>query len=126
MKPLNILLADDSKSVGQFVFEYLRSAWHLVTYVVSGEAAVAAYRQQAVDLVPMVVLMPGIGGLEAVKQIKAIPTTVWLPVIMITGLETEDDILNGFMAGADEYMVKPIKPMTLDIRIPLDDADRRL
>ena len=117
MKPLNILLAEDSKAVGQFVSEYLQSAGHQVTYVESGEAAVVAYREQAFDLVLMDVVMPGISGLEAVKQIKAIPTTVWVPVIIITGLETEADILNGFMAGADDYLVKPVKPMALDIRI---------
>ena len=117
MKPLNILLADDAKSVGQFVSEYLRSAGHQVTYVESGEAAVAAYRQQLFDLVLMDVVMPGIGGLEAVKQIKAIPMASWVPVIIVTGLDAEEDILSGYMAGADDYMVKPIKPMTLDIRI---------
>lgn len=117
MKPLNILLADDSKSVGQFVCEYLRDAGHHVTFVESGEAAVAAFQQQGFDLVLMDVVMPGIGGLEAVKQIKAIPTTTWVPVIIITALDSEVDILSGFMAGADDYMVKPLKPMTLDIRI---------
>jgi diguanylate cyclase (GGDEF)-like protein/PAS domain S-box-containing protein len=117
LKPLNILLADDAKSVGQFVSEYLRSTGHQVTLVESGEAAVAAYRQQAFDLVLMDVVMPGIGGLEAVRQIKAIPTATWVPVIITTSLEAEEDILSGYMAGADDYMVKPIKPMTLDIRI---------
>ena len=61
--------------------------------------------------------MPGMGGLEAVRQIKAIPTATWVPVIIITGLGDEGDILSGFLAGADDYMLKPIKPMTLDIRI---------
>jgi len=77
LKPLNILLADDAKSVGQSVSEYLRSTGHQVTYVESGEAAVTAFKTQAFDLVLMDVVMPGIGGLEAVKQIKAIPTTIW-------------------------------------------------
>jgi len=117
MKPLNILLADDTRSVGLFITEYLRGAGHKVTYVESGEEAVAAYKSQAFDLVLMDVIMPGIGGLEAVKQIKAIPATTWVPVIVITGLDAEEDVLGGFMAGADDYMVKPIKPMTLDIRI---------
>jgi CheY-like chemotaxis protein len=66
LNPLNILLADGAKSIGQFISESLRSAEHQVTYVESGEAAVAAYREQAFDLVLMDVVMPGIGGLEAV------------------------------------------------------------
>jgi diguanylate cyclase (GGDEF)-like protein/PAS domain S-box-containing protein len=117
VKPLNILLADDSKSVGHFISEYLRSTGHQVTYVESGEAAVTAFKAQAFDLVLMDVVMPGIGGLEAVNQIKAIPTATWVPIIIITGLNAEEDILSGHMAGADDYMVKPVKPMTLDIRI---------
>lgn len=117
MKPLNILLADDSRSVAQFVSEYLRDAGHHVTCVESGEAAVAAFQQQVFDLVLMDILMPGIGGLEAVKQIRAVPTPVWIPIILITALDAEDDVFIGFLAGADDFMVKPIKPMTLDIRI---------
>lgn len=117
MKPLNILLADDAPSVGQFVSAYLQDAGHSVTYVQSGEAAVAAYRSQPFDLVLMDVVMPGIGGLEAVKQIKAIPATKWVPVIVITALGEEDDIMGAFLAGADDYFLKPINPLTLDIRI---------
>lgn len=117
MKPLNILLADDTKSVGHFVSEYLREAGHQVTYVQSGEEAVEAYKQQPFDLVLMDVVMPGMGGLAAVKQIKAIPSAIWVPIIVITGLDAEEDILGAFLAGADDYMVKPLKPITLDIRI---------
>lgn len=117
MKPLNILLADDTVSVGEYVSAYLREAGHAVTYVQSGEAAVLAYQAQAFDLVLMDVVMPGSGGLEAVRRIKAMPTAHWVPVIIITGLDAEEDIFSGFMAGADDYMVKPIKPLTLDIRI---------
>ncbi len=117
MKPLNILLADDTASVGEFVSAYLREAGHNVTLVQSGEAAVSAYRSQTFDLVLMDVIMPGIGGLEAVKQIKAIPMPHWVPVIIITGLDNEEDVMSGFLAGADDYIVKPLKPVTLDIRI---------
>lgn len=117
MNSLNILLADDTRASGQFVTAYLRNVGHTVTYVESGEAAVIAYRQQAFDLVLMDVVMPGIGGLEAIKQIKALPATNWVPIIIITGLDAEEDIMSGFMAGADDYMVKPIRSSTLDIRI---------
>lgn len=117
MHPLNILLADDTVSVGEFVSGYLRDAGHRVTLVQSGEAAVLAYQAQTFDLVLMDVIMPGIGGLEAVKQLKAIPTPNWVPVIIITALGNDEDVLSGFLAGADDYILKPLKPITLDIRI---------
>lgn len=117
MHQLNILLADDTPSVGLFVSEYLRDAGHSVTYVRSGEEAVEAYRRQSFDLVLMDVVMPGMGGLEAVKQIKAIPKSTWVPVLIVTGQADEESILSGFLAGADDYILKPLKPVTLDIRI---------
>lgn len=117
MKPLNILLADDTISVGEFISGYLREAGHSVTFVQSGEAAVQAFQVHNFDLVLMDVIMPGIGGLAAVKQIKAIPTSHWVPVIIITGLGNEEDVMSGFLAGADDYIMKPVKAVTLDIRI---------
>lgn len=117
VKALNILLADDSPSVGQFVASYLGDAGHVVTFVLSGEAAVIAYREQSFDLVLMDIVMPGIGGLEAIKQIKAIPTKNWVPIIIITAANSEEDLLGGFMAGADDFLPKPVEPLALDIRI---------
>lgn len=117
MKPLNILLADDSASVLRFVSSYLRDSGHTVICVQNGEDAVAAYRQGSFDLVLMDIMMPGIGGLEAIRQIKAIPTDRWVPIIIITGADGEEDILGGFLVGADDFIRKPIKPLVLDIRI---------
>ena len=117
MKPLHILLADDTASIGLFVSTYLRESGHQVKVVQSGEDAVAAFEQEAFDLVLMDVLMPGMGGLAAVKKIKAMPATKWTPVILITGLDADEAILEGFMAGADDYIPKPISTLALDIRI---------
>ena len=72
MKLLNILLADDAKSVGQFVSEYLRSAGHQVTHVESGEAAVSALKTQASDLVLMDVVMQVIDGLQDDEKASAL------------------------------------------------------
>lgn len=117
MKPLNILLADDAVSIGLFVSTYLQESGHRVKVVTSGEDAVAAFEQDVFDLVLMDVLMPGMGGLAAVKKIKAMPATKWTPIILITGLEADEAILEGFMAGADDYIAKPISTLVLDIRI---------
>lgn len=117
MKNLNILLADDSESMLQFVSNYLRDSGHAVVCVKSGEEAVAAYRDGCFDLVLMDLVMPGIGGLEATRRIKAIHKDRWVPLIVVTGMEGEDEILTCFMAGADDFIHKPVKPLALDIRI---------
>lgn len=117
MKKLNILFADDSPSVGLLVSTYLREAGHAVTHVTSGEAAVANFRDQPFDLILMDVVMPGMGGLEAIKQIKAIHMDAWVPVIIVTSRNSDEDLMGGFMAGADDYLLKPINMIALDLRI---------
>ena len=117
MKALRILLADDSPSIGEMICGQLRSNGHQVRFVTSGEAAVAAFREETPELVLMDIEMPGIGGLEAIRRIRRIPTQTWVPVIIVTGHHDEAHLLDGFMAGADDYLHKPVQPLLLDLRI---------
>ncbi|MEW6514027.1 MAG: PAS domain S-box protein [Pseudomonadota bacterium] len=117
MRSLQVLLADDSPDEGQRLSDYLREAGHSVTLVHSGEEAVLAYFAQSFDLVLMDLTMPGIGGLTAIKTIKSVPAAKWVPIIIITELPDEAGVLDGYLAGADDYIVKPLRPMILDIRI---------
>lgn len=117
MNPLRILLADDSLAIGTLIGEQLRSNGHLVTIVKSGEEAIASYREALPELILMDIEMPGMGGLEAIKQIRKIPSPVRVPIITVTGHTDEASLLSSFMAGADDYIIKPIQPLLLDIRI---------
>lgn len=117
MNPLRILLVDDSLAVGTLIGEQLRSNGHLVTFVRSGEDAIASYRESLPELILMDIEMPGMGGLEAIKQIRKIPAPLRVPIITVTSHTDETSLLSSFMAGADDYISKPIQPLTLDIRI---------
>lgn len=117
MKPLRILLADDSQAVGGLMAEQLRSNGHQVDCVQSGEAAVAAFRENPPELVLMDIEMPGIGGLEAIRRIRRLPSQVRVPIIIITAHTDEENLLSSFMAGADDFLAKPIQPLLLDVRI---------
>jgi diguanylate cyclase (GGDEF)-like protein/PAS domain S-box-containing protein len=117
MKPLQILLADDSAAMGSLIGEQLRSNGHIVTFVQSGEEAIAAFLESPPELILMDIEMPGMGGLEAIKQIRKIPTAVRVPIITVTGHTDEASLLSSFMAGADDYITKPVQPLNLDIRI---------
>ncbi|MBS1138734.1 MAG: hypothetical protein H6R13_187 [Proteobacteria bacterium] len=117
MNPLRILLADDSVAMGSLIGEQLRSNGHTVTFVQSGEEAIAAFRESPPELILMDIDMPGMGGLEAIKQIRRIPTAGRVPIITVTGHTDEASLLSSFMAGADDYITKPVQPLSLDIRI---------
>lgn len=117
MKPLKILLVDDDEAVVAPVAEYLSSEGHEVVFVQTGVAAVEAFRTVHPDLVLIDLTMPGMEGLSAIKQMRKVTTQIWIPIIVITGSDDEGDVLTSFIAGADDYISKPINPLVLGIRI---------
>lgn len=117
MNPLKILLAEDAEAQAQFLVKLLESNGHQVCWVCDGESAVKAYQEQVPDMVLVDLAMPGIGGVEAIRQMKRIPVDRWVPIIVITGSDDEGDMLTSFMAGADDYITKPINPLLLEIRL---------
>lgn len=117
MNPLRILLVDDSLSVGEYISSLLRSNGHTVTHVRSGEKAVAAFQESPPELILMDIEMPGMGGLEAIRQIRKILLPVRIPIIVVTSHADQTSLLDSFMAGADDYLTKPLDPLQLDVRI---------
>ncbi|WP_150430116.1 diguanylate cyclase [Dechloromonas sp. CZR5] len=117
MNPLRILLVDDSLSVGEYISSLLRSNGHTVTHVRSGEKAVAAFQESPPELILMDIEMPGMGGLEAIRQIRKVLLPVRIPIIVVTSHADQTSLLDSFMAGADDYLTKPLDPLQLDVRI---------
>lgn len=114
---LHVLLVEDSSAMAAPIMFFLEQGGHRVTHVTSGEAAVDAYGTQNFDMVLMDVVMPGIGGIEATRRIKAIRTERWVPLIMTTSLSAEDDLIAGLNAGADDYLFKPLHLDVLEARM---------
>jgi len=117
MNPLRILLVDDSLSVGEYVSNLLRGNGHTVTHVRNGEKAVAAFQESPPELILMDIEMPGMGGLEAIRQIRKVLLPVRIPIIVVTSHADQTSLLDSFMAGADDYLTKPLDPLQLDVRI---------
>lgn len=105
---MNILFADDSNTIARPVIEFLERQGYRVTHVRTGREAVAAYQNEMPDLVLMDVVMPDMNGIEATRRIKALGGARWVPVLIMTGLSSQHEIIEGFDAGADDYLVKPI------------------
>lgn len=105
---MNILFAEDSFELAQPIILVLEADGHHVTHVADGAAAVAQYMAETPDLVLMDVMMPNMGGIEACRRIKEIPVKQWVPVIMLSALISNEDLIVGLEAGADDYLGKPI------------------
>lgn len=104
--PKRILTVDDSETYLQTLAEALRGAGYEVVLARSGEQALELLAVQPVDCVLLDLLMPGIGGEEACRRIKAAPGLRDTPIILLTALEDRDVMIRGLSAGADDYIAK--------------------
>ncbi len=114
---MHILLAEDSRVSALPVIAFLKERGYRVSHVVDGAAAVAAYQADTPDLVLMDVMMPVLDGIEATRRIKALGGRRWVPVMLLTGLSAQEEIVAGFAAGADDYLIKPIVFPVLEARM---------
>jgi DNA-binding response OmpR family regulator len=112
-----ILLAEDDPLVASIVTHRLGRERYEVRHVGDGAAAVEAVRREPPDLLILDVKMPVMDGLEALRRIRALADRRTLPIIILTALGNEHDLVHGFELGADDYLVKPFSPAELAVRV---------
>lgn len=89
----------------------LSARGYSVDEVRTGEEAISVTRERPPDLVLLDINMPGMGGIEACKRIRAESPAV--AIVMITVRDTEDDTVAALEAGADDYVTKPFRTREL-------------
>jgi DNA-binding response OmpR family regulator len=109
-----ILVVDDDVELCELVQQYLGSQGFHVDAVHDGTAGVSESLSNAYDLVILDVMLPGIRGFEALRQIRAKSS---VPVVMLTAHGEDVDRIVGLEIGADDYMPKPFNPRELAARI---------
>jgi PAS domain S-box-containing protein len=107
-----VLLADDNADMREYAGRLLADRYE-VEAVADGEAALAAVRARLPDLVLTDVMMPGLDGFELLRALRADPATRDLPVIMLSARAGEEARVEGFEAGADDYLAKPFSAREL-------------
>ena len=108
---------DDLQENRELVARNLSRSGHLVVTAASGEEALVALEQSDVDVVLLDLLMPGMDGREVLRRIKEHPDWRATPVIVISGQQDMDGIIECIEAGADDYLFKPFNPVLLQARI---------
>ena len=109
-----ILIVDDEKEIRDVIREYATFNDYEVLEASNGFEAVVAVKENSIDLIIMDIMMPGLDGFGAVKQIKKIAD---IPTIMLSARGEEYDKLFGFELGVDDYVTKPFSPRELMARI---------
>lgn len=111
---VKVLLVDDDTDLLDVTAYAMRREGFNVIVATDGHQAVNRWQQDSPDLVILDVQMPGKTGIEVCKQIRQDSTT---PVILLTGQNQEEHVVEGFRAGADDYVTKPFSPRQLAMRI---------
>lgn len=109
MRPLRVLVADDNPLNLRLATRILREMGHSGVLVGDGHKALEALRTQTFDLVLMDVTMPGMDGVEALKELRVREAGGRrTPVIMVTAYDLPEDRRRLLEAGADGYVAKPL------------------
>ena len=116
-EPGFILAVDDLEENRILVARHLSRAGHFVVTAASGEEALRTLGEAEVDVVLLDLFMPGMDGHEVLRRIKENPEWRATPVIMISGMQDMDGIIDCIEAGADDYLFKPFNPVLLQARI---------
>jgi two-component system copper resistance phosphate regulon response regulator CusR len=110
-----ILIVEDEKRVADLLKAGLDENGYTTAVAYDGAMALRLFQSGAFDLVISDVVLPRVDGFELCKEIRKINASV--PILMLTALGSTDDKLDGFDAGADDYMVKPFDFRELNARI---------
>jgi len=102
---MRILIVEDDHSTAALLQTGLQNAGYTAVIATDGLSGLEQARNQTFQLIILDVMLPGIGGIELCRMLRAERITV--PILMLTALGTVDDRVRGLDAGADDYMVKP-------------------
>jgi len=107
--PANIIIVDDTPENLTVLRDILTRAGHKVRPVLQGELAIRIARMEPPDLILLDIVMPGLNGYETCERLKADPLTASCPVLFISALDSVNDKVRGFQAGALDYITKPFQ-----------------
>ena len=115
--PKRILAVDDSATYLHQIADVLRAEGYDVVLARSGEEALELLAVQPADCILLDLMMPGIGGQETCRRIKAAPGVREIPVVMLTAREDRDAMIHGLGAGADDFISKSSELEVLKARV---------
>ena len=113
----NILVVEDDLDIRELISFNLANEGHQVFEANDGEVGIDKARNNNPDLILLDLMLPGIQGLDVCRIIKSDQETKETPIIMVTALGQEEDIVKGLETGADDYITKPFSIKVLIARV---------
>ncbi len=115
MQDVKILLAEDDPNLGTLLSEYLHAKGFVTQHAKNGDEALTFFAQNEFDLCLLDVMMPIKDGITLAKEIRKVDKEI--PIIFLTAKSMKQDAIEGFKAGADDYITKPFSMEELLMRV---------
>lgn len=112
-----VLIVDDTSTNRQILAVFLRKLGFATVMAENGVKAIEAFKAEQPDLILMDVMMPEMDGYEATRHIKALCGNRWVPVIFLSALDKDENLVLGLDAGGDDYLYKPVNFVILDAKL---------
>jgi DNA-binding response OmpR family regulator len=112
-----ILVIDDDELVSRTLQRALKMYGHQIMVANSGTEGLQLARRHQPDLFILDIMMPGVDGYQVCRQIRGDPLLTNLPVLFLTAKAKDEDKIEGFRAGADDYLSKPFNMEELQLRV---------
>lgn len=113
----NVLIVDDDPEIMDWLYLDLQLSGYTVDYATDGYIGLQKAQQEKYDCIILDVMMPKIDGFQVCNQLRQIPSTKDIPIILLTAKGTIEDKITGFNSGADDYLVKPFDIQELLVRL---------
>ncbi len=107
--PPRILVVDDEQAITDAICEALTLLGYRATSAPDGYRALAEVERERPDLVVLDVMMPRMDGLELLRTLRANSATSDIPVVLLTALGSDADVVRGIRSGATMYLTKPVE-----------------
>lgn len=105
---LRALIVDDTQANRALLHAYLSRLGFGSLVAEDGEQAVALFEEARPDIVLMDLMMPRMDGFTSIERIRALAGDRWVPIVIVSALDAEHEIVRGFEAGADDFLTKPL------------------
>lgn len=114
MNKSNILIVEDEVNILRILSNYFKRAGYEVYEATDGQKALDIFANAKLDLIILDIMLPKIDGFEVAKRIRS---TSNIPIIIMTALGEEGDMIKGYNLKIDDYIVKPLKPKILVMKV---------
>ncbi len=112
-----ILVVEDEPDIAALIAYQLTREGFGVETAADGRAALEAVGREVPDMIVLDRMLPGLSGDEVLEHLKAEPATSGIPVLVLTAKREQEDRIEGFELGADDYLTKPFSPRELVLRV---------